>query len=122
MAFNLDTNINYLGNKFLDSRQAHAKTLNDLRDWDFNTCPIPLGFEVFVPGQTEEENGNWYTFTKAWNETTGYFQIRKTTGEEVDPDSPSMGGGELFVSEGKTIETSPELDEIFSEWGNNTNE
>lgn len=116
MAFNLDTNINYLGNNFLDARQSHAEKIEDLKNWDFKEFPIPLGFEVFVPGRDEEENGNWYTFTKAWNETTGYFQIRKTSGEIIDPENPVVGGGEIFVSEGKNIEISDKLAEIFEEW------
>lgn len=71
MAIELNSNLSFSGNGFLDSRQNKAKSISDLLNWDFSETPIPLGFEVFV------EN-DWYTFGTEWNETTGYFKVRKT--------------------------------------------
>lgn len=72
---------NYLfnANEYLDSRQSLAKTVKDLRDWNFNLNVIPDGFEVFV-------EGNWYTYSSSKPEeiNTGKFHLRSAL---------SSGGG-----------------------------
>jgi hypothetical protein len=63
---NIGTNLLYNGKNFLDLRQGHANSLEDLKTWDLN---IPPGFEVCV-------NGEWYVYNPEFeeDEITGKFR------------------------------------------------
>ena len=81
MAIKLPSNYTLRSNAFLDSRQG-PYLKNNLKDWDFEENPIPLGFEVFV---LEESDGiiveeNWYTYNSVWSDETGYFKLRVAQG------------------------------------------
>lgn len=88
MAIKLPSNYTLRSNAFLDSRQG-PYLKNNLKDWDFEENPIPLGFEVFV---LEESNGiiveeNWYTYNSIWSEETGYFKLRVAQGVIIEDDT-----------------------------------
>lgn len=91
MSVNINSNISFYGNGFLDERQGLAKTISDLKDWDFEKYPIPLGFEICL------NNGTWYTFGQDWSDSTGYFKERKTGGIEIG------GGNEVSSISGIVI-------------------
>ena len=87
MALLLPTNLNLPAAAFVDRRTGLAKTVNDLRNWDYENVPIPVGFEVFV-------DGKWYIYQGQENVTadtlTGYFRERgginvvQVTGNSTD--------------------------------------
>ena len=84
------------GNGFLDARQGIATSLDDLRNWDFNSIIIPNGFEVCVKGE-------WYTYGEdnEFDALTGKFRQR-SVGEGSGSGSinvPTAG----IVMVGKTI-------------------
>lgn len=74
MAIKLPTNLNLPAPAFLDLRVGLAKTVSDLRNWDFTAYPIPVGFEVCVEGK-------WYSYQGqdegiVVDTITGYFRER----------------------------------------------
>lgn len=72
MAILLPTNLNLPASAFLDKRTGLAESVSDLRDWDFDAYPIPVGFEVCV-------DGNWYAYQGQnvdISTLTGYFRER----------------------------------------------
>ena len=73
MAIRIPTNFNLPAPAFLDKKTGLAQNTNDLRNWDFTTNPIPVGFEVCV-------GGTWYTYLGQSQENldteTGYFRER----------------------------------------------
>lgn len=72
MANKIGSNFLLPAEEFLDKRQGVCTSLRDLKNWDYDKYPIPLGFEAFV-------DGKWYTYYgKDIDEDsyTGYFRIR----------------------------------------------
>lgn len=74
MAIILPSNLTIPAAAYLDKRTGLASTINDLRNWDFTTNPIPVGFEVCV-------DGRWYTYQGRGENIeidtlTGYFKER----------------------------------------------
>lgn len=80
----IGTNIEYNGDQYLDYRQGHATSCDDLLNWNI---PIPEGFEVYLNTDNEEEKG-WYYYseTEELSETTGKFHKRATGGGGSDVD------------------------------------
>ena len=76
MGKQINYNLSFNGNGFLDSRQGPYR-LEDLKNWDFNNNPIPLGFEVCLI------TGDWYILNTKYNEITGFFKLRKSDSEGV---------------------------------------
>lgn len=70
MPSQLITNLSYKAEKFLDSRQDEAKTIEDLRTW---STPIPDGFEVYL-----EATETWYVYNSKGKVSpeTGKFSPR----------------------------------------------
>lgn len=72
MANKIGSNFLLPAKVFLDKRQELISKVEDLRTWDYDMYPIPIGFEVFV-------DGKWYTYygdKVDLDATTGYFRIR----------------------------------------------
>lgn len=88
MAIELNSNLSFSGNGFLDFRQGKANSTNDLLSWDFINTPIPLGFEACI-------NGTWYIYNTEWNKTTGYFKKRETLSNFI----PGEFSGSLIIGE-----------------------
>ena len=63
MSHNIGTNFSYKAENFLDYRQGHANSKEDLKNWD---VPVPIGFEVCV-------NNEWYYYDpEVDNNDTGH--------------------------------------------------
>lgn len=64
MSHNIGTNFSYKAENFLDYRQGHANSKEDLKNWN---VPVPVGFEVCV-------NNEWYYYDPNFNNSeTGHW-------------------------------------------------
>ena len=81
MSIKLISNYLFNAKDFLDSRQALAESIEDLKIWDFDKYPIPNGFEVCI-------DGTWYTYkqNEEPTEELGYFQERSAKSRFEDED------------------------------------
>lgn len=79
MSIEIGSNFMYRGKKYLDDRLNDITSLNDLKNWDISTIPIPDGFEVFY-------DGYWYTYNSGNkpNEKTGCFKKRSEIIDSLD--------------------------------------
>ena len=91
MAIIITDNFGFRSNRFIDDRSGKA-SLEDLKNWDFTTNPLPDGFEVCVAGV-------WYVYNSSneTSETTGKFKERQTG---------SGPGDATFATDQKVSETS----------------
>lgn len=106
MSLKIGTNLDYRGHDFLDSRQSHPQSTDDLRDWDYSEFPVPLGFEACVdttwytymgPDYTDEETGRWKRRGGAYDEDSELREDVNKLLAHCFPAKLTVSGGGTYV-------------------------
>lgn len=97
MSHNIGTNFSYKAENFLDYRQGHANSKEDLKNWD---VPVPIGFEVCV-------NNEWYYYDpEVNNNDTGHWvkRVISSFDETVDNYSNQAASMSIISSINEDVE------------------
>ena len=97
MSHNIGTNFSYKAENFLDYRQGHANSKEDLKNWD---VPVPIGFEVCV-------NNEWYYYDpEVDNNDTGHWvkRVISSFDETIDNYSNQAASMSIISSINEDVE------------------
>ena len=87
MSHNIGTNFSYKAENFLDYRQGHANSKEDLKNWN---VPVPVGFEVCV-------NNEWYYYDPNFNNSETGHWIKRVISSFDDTIDPSNQAASMSI-------------------------